>query len=443
MPLVFSGWSGCAAKRDYTAATVPGWDIVQGMGLDPPADLSSGQRQNFEQGWQDLQRGNLEAAASELESLGRRYGRSPEIMTARGYLELRLGSVPAAERYFQAALRERPIYGEAQGGYVLAALAARNDELAYDRLARLERDYPQHPFVDRYQTTLQVNVAESRLATARELNREGRYGESAAAYLKALEAAPEVAALYLEAAEAELAAGLTDRAVRHANQATELESGNADAYRILGEAHYAGGELVGAYEAYRMAAQLRRTDVEIRQRFESIEREYEAEHLPLEYLEIRDAERVTRGELAALFYLELRGAFDGVAEGASVIATDIGTNWAATFIRRVLGVGILEVYPNHMFQPQGFVRRRDLSEALARALERLAPEAYREAMDSSRFEQNFPDLASSFPRYESAALAVSLGLLTVSENGAFEPQGFVSGAEAVSAVEALAAHLTP
>ena len=443
MPLVLAGWIGCAAKRDYTAATVPGWDIVQGMVLEPPPALSSGQQQDFEQGWRDVQQGNLEAAASELESLSRRFGRSPQVVTARGYLELRLGSVLAAERYFQTALRELPTYGPAQGGYVLAALAAGNDELAYDRLARLERDYPQHPFVDRYQTTLQVNVAESRLARARELNREGRYGEAAAAYLKALEAAPEVGALYLEAAEAELGAGLTDRAVRHANQATELESGNADAYRILGEAHYLGGELAGAYEAYRVAAELSPTDVEIRQRFASIEREYEEEHLPPEYLEIRDAERVTRAELVALFYLELRSAFDGVPEGASVIATDIGTHWASTFIRRVLGVGILEVYPNHMFQPQGFVRRLELSEALARALERLAPEAYRAAMDSSRSEPNFPDLASSNPRYETAALAVSLGLLIVSENGDFEPQGFVSGAEAVSAVDALAAHLTP
>ena len=422
---------------------MPAWDIVQGLALKPPPDLSSGQQQNFEEGWRDVQQGNLRAAASELESLSRRYGRNPEIATARGYLELRLGSVPAAERYFQTALRERPTYGPAQGGYVLAALASGNDELAYDRLARLERNYPQHPLVDRYQTTLQVNVAESRVATARGLNREGRFSEAAAAYLKALEAAPEVGALYLEAAEAELGAGLTDRAVRHADRATELESENANAYRILGEAHYAGGELAGAYEAYRVAVELSPTDVEIRQRLESIEREYEEENLPPDYLEIRDAERVTRAALAALFYLELRSAFDRVPEGASVIATDIGTNWASTFIRRVLVVGILEVYPNHTFQPQGFVRRLELSEALARALERLAPEAYRRALDPSRFEQNFPDLGLSNPRYEAAALAVSLGLLMVSENGDFEPQGFVSGAAAVSAVEALAAHLTP
>jgi len=38
-------------------------------------------------------------------------------------------------------------------------------------------------------------------------------------------------------------------------------------------------------------------------------------------------------------------------------------------------------------------------------------------------------------------IGVSLGLLMVRGDGAFEPQGFVSGAEAAAAVEALAAHL--
>lgn len=443
LTLSLAWWVGCGAKRDYSAATVPGWDIVQNMAIEPPADLSSGRQRDFEEGWRNVQQGKLAAAASDLDDLSRRYGRSPEIATARAFLELRLGSVASAERYFQTAIRERPTYGPAQAGYVLAALAVDNDELAYDRLARLERDYPQHPLVDRYQTTLQINVAESRVATARELNREGRFADAAAAYLKALEAAPDVGALYLEAAQVELAAGLTDRAVLHADRATELDSGNASAYRILGEAHYAGSELTGAYEAYRMAAELSPRDVEIQERLQIIEREYQEEHLPPEYLSIRDAERVTRAELAALFYLELRSAFDDVDEGASVIATDISANWAATFIRHVLAVGILEVYANHTFQPQGFVRRLELADALARAIERLAPDAYRDAMDSPGREQSFPDLAASNPRFEAAALAVSLGLVRVSESGDFEPQGFVSGAEAVSAVAALAAHLTP
>jgi hypothetical protein len=39
-------------------------------------------------------------------------------------------------------------------------------------------------------------------------------------------------------------------------------------------------------------------------------------------------------------------------------------------------------------------------------------------------------------------LAVSLGLISARE-GAFDPQGFVSGSEAATAVDTLAAHMAP
>lgn len=441
--LVLLAWMGCAAKRDYSPASVPGWDVVQSMPLEPPDELSTGQQEDFRNGWRNVQQGNLELAASEFESLSRRYARSPEIATARGFLELRLGGVVDAERWFQTALRERPSYGLAQGGYFLVALTQENDELAYDRLARLEQDYPQHPLVDRYRTTLQINVAESRLADARELARAGSYDEAASAYLRALEVAPEVGALYLEAAQAELAAGLTERAVQHATKATELEPDNADAHRVLGEAHYAGENLTGAYEAYRAAVDVRPNDDEILERFATIEREYEEKNLPTEYLAIADAERVTRAQIAALFYFGLRSAVESATAGERVIASDIRSSWASAPIHRVVSVGIMEVYPNHMFHPEYFVTRVELSEALSKALEQLAPDAYRAASDSLGATQGFSDLPSSNPSYTSAALAVSLGLLDVGDDGEFEPRAFVSGAAAISAVEALEAHVMP
>jgi hypothetical protein len=95
-----------------------------------------------------------------------------------------------------------------------------------------------------------------------------------------------------------------------------------------------------------------------------------------------------------------------------------------------------------MFQPAGFLRRYDLADALSRALELLSPESYRAARESSRFEQRFSDLAPGNPQYEAAALAVSLGLISARE-GAFDPQGFVSGSEAATAVDTLAAHMAP
>ena len=55
----------------------------------------------------------------------------------------------------------------------------------------------------------------------------------------------------------------------------------------------------------------------------------------------------------------------------NVVVTDIGQSWALHFIRRVLGRGLLDAFPNHTFQPQAFVRRAELANALARALESL------------------------------------------------------------------------
>ena len=254
--MVASIWAACAAKRDFTVATVPAWDVVQGMVLQPPEGSSDGERRRFEEGWQNLRQGNLEQASSDLAGLASRFARSPEIATANGFVELRLGNSMAAERYFRAALKERPSYGPAQSGYFLTALATGDEESAYNRLEKLRQGYPQHPLVDRYAATLQVNVAEKRLSAARNLRQQNRYEEAAAAYLRALAVAPEVSGLYLEAAEAELAAGLTKRAAVHARKATELAPEESSAYRLLGEAQYAAGDLAGAFEAYRVAFSL-------------------------------------------------------------------------------------------------------------------------------------------------------------------------------------------
>ena len=452
---------GCAPKRDFTPAAVPSWNVVQQMTLAPPESFSSGERRRFEDGWSALQQGNLESAASNLSRLGRKYGRSPEVTTALGFLELRLGSWPASVRYFSAALVERPGFGPAESGHFLAALATGNEEQAYARLLRIREASPDDPLIDRYASTLQVNVAEARLGTARKLMEQGLNEDAAGAYARALEVAPEVGGLYIEAAEAAHAAGLHARAVVHAERATELEPRNGEAFRILGEARYASGNLPGALEAYRAAARLSPRDPDVTARFDAIEAEYEEENLPSEYEGIVEADRLTRQQLAALLYLELRDAYDGVPETTRVIATDIGDSWAQTFIRHVVGTGILEVFPNHMFQPQAFVRRADLADGLAAAIEILAPTAYEMARESSRFDQNFPDLSSENIHYESAALSISLGLLMARASGDFaaaeavsavevlaalrepNPQSLVSGSEAVSAVEVLAAHMAP
>lgn len=432
----------CAPKRTLAPHPVPDWDVVEHMGLQPPSEFPASSKTAFERGWKSLREGRLDAAASDLENLARRYETNPEVATAAAFLDLRVGKAADAERKFRAALQKQPDFGPAQSGYFLVALQAGNEERAFERLIRLEESYPQHDLVDRYGMTLRVNVAESRLAAARDRMRQRRYEEAASEYLKALEVAPEAGSLYLEAAEAELEAGYPDRAVVHARRATELEPENAEAHRTLGEASYGAEDLAGATRAFARASALRPEDGALRSRLESVEKVLRETIHPQEYEGIREAGRLTREQLAALLYVDLREAFDATAARANVIATDVYDSWASEYILRTVGAGVLEVFPNHTFQPDGFVTRLDLATALSRALENLAPDAYSVARGTSA-GQEFADLARENPGYTAASLAVSLGLMTPGEGGAFEPFRIVSGADAASAVAVLRTHMTP
>ena len=432
----------CAPKRSFAPHPVPDWDVVEHLGLPAPSDLPASERTTFDRGWKSLQSGRLDAALSDIESLARRHEKSPEVATAAAFLDLRLGKPSDAERKFQAALREEPELGAALSGYFLVALQSGNEERAFERLLRLEQSFPQHDLVDRYGATLRVNVAESRLAAARERMRERKYDEAAAEYLRALEVAPQAGSLYLEAAEAELEAGYPDRAVVHARRATELEPTNADAHRVLGEACYRNEDLAGAARALASASALRPEDGELRSRLEAVEQSLRETTFPEEYAGIREADRLTREQLAALLYVDLREAFDASTTRTNVIATDVSESWASEYILRTVGAGVLEVFPNHTFLPTAFVDRLELANALSRALENLAPESFGAARGSAG-SQEFADLARQNPGYDAAALSVSLGLLTPGEGGAFEPRRIVTGPEAASAVAALRAHMTP
>ena len=434
--------TGCAEKRVYKPADMLGWEIVYSLRLEAPSELSDAQRRSFEQGWALVKDGELERAASELDGLRRRHPQSPEITVGLGFLELRAGNPRASERLFEHSLSMRPDFAAASTGYFLAALAGSDQEAALARLHRVRPEETQRALALRFESNLRLNVAEARLTKARALMGERRYSEAATAFVEVLDVASEGAGLYLETAEAELAAGLVERAIQHAERATELDDSDDESFRVLGEACAAAGDLGAARNAFRAAVALRSGDQALRERLTRIESDYQRANLPEEYASIRESERLTREQLASLLFFEFRSAFDEIGNEANVIATDIWKSWAYEPIRRVLGAEILEVFPNHTFQPEAFVDRIYFARALSATVRKLTPDVYAAARRSPSFRQNFSDLSSSNASYEFAALAISLGLLIPSENGSFDPLGLVSGAEAVLAMEMLSAHMS-
>jgi hypothetical protein len=151
--------------------------------------------------------------------------------------------------------------------------------------------------------------------------------------------------------------------------------------------------------------------------------------LPEEYRRIPEAARVTRADLAALLVVRVR-ALGRAGPGEPRVAVDIASSWARDLVARALALGLVDVYPNHTFQPGATVRRVDLARAVARGLDRLGwPRAAAPAPS---------DMSRAHLDYAAVERVLGAGLMGLGPSGAFEPWRAVSGREAVEVVDALA-----
>jgi hypothetical protein len=158
------------------------------------------------------------------------------------------------------------------------------------------------------------------------------------------------------------------------------------------------------------------------------ENDLELMRMPEEYRRILVAPRITRADLAALVSVKVT-RLTGLPAQEPPVATDISGSWARAHILQVLACGILEVYPNHTFQPAGIVRRSDLAQALSRALDIFHMPA--------RPLPALADVPAASLYYDAAARAVAEGLMDVTPARNFEPWRSVTGPEAAAVVDAL------
>jgi hypothetical protein len=117
--------------------------------------------------------------------------------------------------------------------------------------------------------------------------------------------------------------------------------------------------------------------------------------------------------------------------------TDLRGHWAQRWILDVVRAGVMEVFPNHTFQPGVTVRRSDLARVVALIHERArAADASAAARWRGRSVE-ITDVAAANPMREAADLTVEAGVLSLDPGGAFSATRAVSGAEAIAAVDRL------
>jgi len=155
--------------------------------------------------------------------------------------------------------------------------------------------------------------------------------------------------------------------------------------------------------------------------------------MPDEYRTIDKAQTVTRAQLAALLGVELAELIKRAPKRAPAVLTDVRTNWANPWILSVTGVGIMEGFPNHTFQPDSVVRRGDLASIASRVLNLIALQNPQRAAQWRNARRKFGDLAPGHLSYPAASMAVEAGVITTVDQN-FELTRAVTGIEAIMAV---------
>jgi hypothetical protein len=202
----------------------------------------------------------------------------------------------------------------------------------------------------------------------------------------------------------------------------------------VGELLEAKQDYAGAEAAYRRAAELE-PGPEIAARVAVAAERARDARLPAEFRAIPASTRVTRGDLAALIGVRLEATLRQAPE-QQVVVTDADRHWAAPWIGPVARTGILDAYENHTFQPSAPLRRAELAEAvreLVTLLARQSPELRVRLAERPRIA----DMSTGHLSYLDAVAAVASGVLPLTEQGRFEPNRPVSGAEAVDAIDRL------
>lgn len=402
-----------------------------------PATLGTPAAQERHQtGWLWLQAGDLKAAERNFEAALKLSADFYPAEAGLGYVQLARKSHEAALDHFDRAVVANPRYVAALAGRGEALLAAGERDQA---LKSFEAAVAADPGLDALRTriaVLQARGQQDDVAAARNALEGGRLNEARAAYERAIVTSPDSPFLYRELADVMRRQGDLDAAAQQAAKAAELDPTDARAQTLLGEIHEARQDMPAAIAAYEASLRLDPNPA-LERKLDAAREAAVLAKMPAEFLQIESAPAVSREQLAALVGVRLDDLLRRVQRRTAVVITDTRGSWATPWILAVTRAGVMEVYPNHTFQPSAQVRRGELADAASRILSIIAAEKPAAAVAWRGAKPQFPDLAPTHLSYAAASLSVGAGVLQPLPDGSFQLARPVTGAEAVAAVKKL------
>ncbi len=427
--------AGCASRTRPVA--VPGAPAFPDYPrLEIPANLRVAEdvRDRHELAWQHLQAGDLRNANREFNESLKRSATFYPAETGLGFVALAGRDFKQASSRFTAALAKNDRYLPAWLGLADAHVGLGNDIEAIAALERaLEIDPKREALRDRLEL-LRFKEVQSLIGAGQRARQANRYDEAARLLERALTLSPSSTIILRELSALETARGSLDAAAEHARRAIQIDANDAESHAVLGAVLEARQQYRDAAAAYGRAAAIDPRPI-WRERSTALREKANLSAIPAEFRDLPAAAAVSRAQVAALIGTRLEVLVERAPKKVAAVATDVRTHWAAPWILPITQAGIMEVLPNHTFQPAATVRRADLAKVLEQLLAVLATERQ---IDLGRWRASRPRFADLPPTnlfYNAAALAVASGAMDTREGDRFEPTRPVTGAELVAAIE--------
>lgn len=408
------------------------------FGTFPPEVISRfslDQRILVEDAWKELRKGNGSKAEKYLTKLGIE---NPFYYTGLGYIYMLYSDYQQAELSFKAALHSHANLVTAREGLAQLYQKTGKTDLAFSELRNILRDNPDNTWAAENYEMLMTQKTQETLSEARTFIKQGYIENSRKAFLKTLYYSPKSPEAHMGLAEIYLEEGKKENALVHLKTMAALEPRNIEVLYLYANTLYETNKDAESLEVFEKIADISPGDKNVEQKINTLKNRLGIFDLPSQYDTIPTTSAITKEQMSAVLAIKLKDHLD-VQNSNPPIITDVATSWAQKYILQMTSLGLMEVYPNHTFQPKRTVTRVEMAEILLRIITYLEEKGY-------TFIQQIPpqrivieDVSPDNLYYQPIKKILSYDIMSLSQDKKFHPNFHITGQEAIQLIDIISA----
>ncbi|MBN2200134.1 MAG: tetratricopeptide repeat protein [Candidatus Aminicenantes bacterium] len=392
----------------------------------------------LEEAWSRIRRGDAKGA----EKLFFRLGADNSFYEAGlGYVALLREQDQAAETLLLESLNVYPEMTVSRIGLAQLYQKTGRIDAAFNEYLEVLKIDPENAWALRESEAIRERQTEILLREGVAHFEQGSIEESKEAFNKALHYSPKSLEAHLNLGRLYMKENQPNNALVHLDAAAAAAPKNQEILREYAEALLQAGQFGRSLEVFEKLLDLDPKNKDILAQAEKLKNRLGIFELPSQYDLIPAAAAVTREDMAALIAVKLKDFLEDPGTRPPVII-DIATSWASRLILKVASLGLMEVYPNHTFEPKRILSRAETAEMVMNLVNHLKRRGGRP------FIRQFPpemirisDVSTENIHYQSIVEVVSLQLMDLDPEKSFRPDQPVSGRDAVRILDLILALL--